>query len=232
MICLTCGGEQEFQDGRCVACGSAPAPEVPMVRCSKCRAGVEKWEKFCGACGAKIPTRADRIRSVQHNRDRQETEDKLNRGRRWMLIVAVLTLFASIFSYFSGTSNLEKRRRGAESEFSGMTPAERDAQLKEEIGMTWEEALAHDRGQVLLQTTVLVTLGVVYLGLWWWAQRNAFAAALTALLLFGTVQFISFLMEPASVFRGIIIKIPIFIALSTAVSAGYRQRAQRRGRPA
>jgi len=227
VICPECRTEQEFADGRCAGCGAAGA-----VRCPKCRGWVAKGEKFCSACGAKIPTRADRMRAVQQNRDRQETEDKVNRGRRWMLIVAILTLLASVISHFSGMSNLEKRRREAESEFSGMTPAERDAQLKEEIGMTWEEALADERGQVLLQTTVLVALGVVYLGLWWWAQKNAFAAALTALLLFGTVQFISFLMEPASVFRGLIIKIPIVLALSTAVSAGYRQRTLRRGRPA
>jgi hypothetical protein len=227
VICPECRTEQDFADGRCAGCGAAGA-----VRCPKCRGWVAKGEKFCSACGAKIPTHADRLRAVQRNRDRQETEDKVNRGRRWMLIVAVLTLFASVFSYFSGMSNLEKRRREMETEFRGMTPAERDAQLKEDIGMTWEEELAQGRGEVLLQTTILVVLGAAYLGLWWWAQKNAFAAALTALLLFATVQFISFLMEPASVFRGIIIKIPIVMALSTAVSAGYRQRAQRRGRPA
>lgn len=232
MTCPTCGGERELQGGRCVACGGATEPEAPKVRCPKCRGAVDKGEKFCAKCGAKIPTRADRIRAVQRSRERQETDDKVNRGRRWMLIVAVFTVLAGVFSYFSGMSELDKQRREGEAAFSGMTPAERDARLKEEIGMGWEEALANDRGMVRFQTAALVALGAIYVGLWWWAQTNAFAAALTALLLFATVQLVSLLMDPASLVKGILIKILIFAALSTAVSAGYRQRAQRRRRVA
>jgi ribosomal protein L40E len=33
---------------------------------------VEKGEKFCEKCGAKIPTRADRIRAVHRSKERQE----------------------------------------------------------------------------------------------------------------------------------------------------------------
>ena len=223
----TLGADQEFADGRCAGCGAASA-----VRCPKCRGWVAKGEKFCSACGAKIPTRADRIRAANRSRERQETQHNVNRGRRWMLIVAVLTLFGGAFSYFAGMSDVDKQLRDAEASFSGMTPVERDAQLKQEMGMTWQEVVDHDRGMVTFQMVVLVTLGVIYVGLWWWAQTNAFAAALIALLLFVTVMLVSALIDPVSLVKGIIIKVVIIAALSSAVSSGYRQRAQVRRRAA
>lgn len=226
MICPDCKTEQEFADGRCAGCGAASA-----VRCPKCRGWVVKGERFCSDCGAKIPSRADRIRAANRNRERQETQSNVNRGRRWMLIVAVLTLFGGVFSYFAGMSDVDKQLRDAEAAFSGMTPAERDAQLKQEMGMTWQEVVDHDRGMVTFQMVVLVALGVIYIGLWWWAQTNAFAAALIALLLFVTVMLVSALIDPVSLVKGIIIKVIIVAALSSAVSAGYRQRlAQQRRR--
>jgi uncharacterized membrane protein YiaA len=225
VLCPDCNTEQEFADGRCAGCGAASA-----VRCPKCRGWVAKGEKFCSACGAKIPTRADRIRAANRNRERQETQHNVNRGRRWMLVVAVLTLFGGVFSYFAGMSDVDKQLREAEAAFSGMTPVERDAQLKKEVGMTWQEVVDHDRGMVTFQMAVLVALGVIYIGLWWWAQTNAFAAALIALLLFVTVMLVSALIDPVSLVKGIIIKIVIIGALSSAVSSGYRQRAQQRRR--
>jgi hypothetical protein len=145
-----------------------------------------------------------------------------------MLIVAVLTLFGGIFSYFSGMSDVDKTLREAETAFAGMTPAERDARLKESMGMTWPEVVEHDRGMVRFQAVVLGTLGAVFLGLWWWAQSNPFAAALTALLLFVTVMLVNAMVDPASLLRGIIVKIAVVVALFSAVSAGYRERARRR----
>ncbi|HVR84928.1 MAG TPA: hypothetical protein VMU54_11500, partial [Planctomycetota bacterium] len=102
MICSNCATEQEFVDGRCATCGTAPEPAPSGVRCSKCRGWVTKGEKFCGACGAKVLSRADRIRAAHRSRERQATLQNVNRGRRWMLIVAVLTLFGAAFSYFAG----------------------------------------------------------------------------------------------------------------------------------
>jgi hypothetical protein len=227
VICPECRTEQDFADGRCAACGAASA-----VRCPKCRGWVAKGEKFCSACGAKIPSRADRIRAAHRSKERQETQQNVNRGRRWMLIVAVLTLFGGVFSYFSGTSEVDKKLREAEASFKGVTPAERDAQLKEEMGMTWQEVVDRAHGLVTMEAAALAGLGVIYMGLWWWAQTNAFAAALIALLLYVSWMLVAALINPASLLMGIIVKVVIIAALSSAVSAGYRQRALGRRRVA
>jgi len=86
------------------------------------------------------------------------------------------------------------------------------------------------RGAARLEAVILGTLGVVFFGLWWWAQTNAFAAALTALLLFATVLLVQALIEPKSLVSGLIVKGVIMVALFSAVSAGHRERAYARRR--
>jgi len=235
VTCTACGKDQGFSEGRCLACGGpapavAPAPAGPLIRCPKCRAAVEKSEKFCAKCGAKIPTRADRMRAMNRKRERAENQQKVNRGRRWMLIVAVLTLFAGLYTYFWGMSEVDKEVREAEGSFLGMTPAERDAQVKATSGITWPELIEKARGTVRLQAGILGGLGAAFVGLWWWAQTNPFAAALTALLMYLTAQVIGAMVEPESLLKGIIIKIVIVVALFSAFSAGHRERAYSRRR--
>jgi len=210
----------------------APLPAAPLVRCPKCRAGVEKTEKYCAKCGAKIPTRGDRIRIMNRKRERAENQQKVNRGRRWMLIVAVLTLFQAVFLYFSGMSEIDKAVREAEHSDLGLTPAERDAEIKATTGMTWAELIEQSRGSVRLMAGIAGVLGAAFVGLWWWAQTNPFAAALTALLMYVTSQVIGGMMEPESFLKGFIIKIFIVVALFSAVSAGHRERAYARRRRA
>jgi hypothetical protein len=191
---------------------------------------VEESEKYCAKCGAKIPTRADRIRIMNRKRERQDNQQKVNRGRRWMLIVAVLTLFAALYSYFWGMSEVDKQIREAELSFVGMTPAERDAQVRTTSGISWPELVEKTRGTVRLQAGILGVLGAAFIGLWWWAQTNPFAAALTALLMYLTAQVIGAMVEPESLLKGIVIKIVIVVALFSAVSAGHRERAYSRRR--
>ncbi|HVR83375.1 MAG TPA: hypothetical protein VMU54_03630, partial [Planctomycetota bacterium] len=121
---------------------------------------------------------------------------------------------------------LDKQIHEAEAGFIGMTPAERDAALRKQSGMSWQELVEHDRGQVIFQSVVLVALGAIFLGLWWWAQTNAFAAALIALLLYISALAVGAIVDPTSLLKGIVIKGVIVVALFSAVSAGYRQRVQ------
>lgn len=225
MTCPACASDRGFQDGVCLACGAA-APAT--VRCPKCRAEVLKSEKFCDHCGAKIPTRADRARMLHRQRERQDNQQKISRGRRWMLIVAVLTVFGGVFTYFSGKSEVEKEIASTERELEGMTPAERDAQFKASIGMTWQEAVEHDRGMVAFQSGSMIVLGLVFFGLWWWAQSNAFAAALTALLLYFTFLLVGALIDPSSLLKGLIVKGLVVVALFSAMSAAHRERSVKR----
>ena len=218
-------------DGRCTSCGSAEPPPGPTVRCPKCRASVQKGTKYCEQCGAKIPTRADRIRAMNRSRERQDNLKNVNRGRVIILVVAVFTLLAAGISYFSGMSDVEQEIREADRAFAGMSSAERDEQMKETTGMTWQEAVDQDRGRVKLQGAIMAALAVIFLALWWWAQTNPFGAALSALLLYVTVTLIGAMVDPASLLQGIIIKVIIIVALVKSIQAAMAYEQERSALP-
>lgn len=73
-------------------------------------------------------------------------------------------------------------------------------------------------------------LCAIHLGLWVWAKTAPFPAAVVALVLFVTVQAINAVVEPSSMYKGLLIKVLFLVALIRAVKAGseaQRLRAQR-----
>lgn len=66
---------------------------------------------------------------------------------------------------------------------------------------------------------------VIHIGLFFWAKKAPFAAAVVALCLFITVHLINAIIDPTSIYQGIIIKILFLVVLIKAVSAG--QQANR-----
>lgn len=74
--------------------------------------------------------------------------------------------------------------------------------------------------------TLLVNLVicVIYLILAVWSSRNPFAAILTALLIYLTIQLINVMTIPGSLFSGIIIKIVIIAAFVKGIRAALEAR--------
>jgi hypothetical protein len=188
---------------------------------------MEPDEKFCSKCGHKILSRAERFRAVQRQVERAKVQIKVNRGRSWILIVACVTLLGGLFTYFMQRQEVEKQIHAAEVVFGGLSEEERDEQLKEAGGMSWEQMVDHERGMVTFLLVGNLILSASYFGLWWWAQKNPFAAALIALLLFITAILISAAIDPTTVLKGFILKAFVVIALLGAVSGAYSQRTMR-----
>lgn len=84
--------------------------------------------------------------------------------------------------------------------------------------------------KILLATNF--ALFAIHIGLWFWAKTAPFAAAVVALALFLTVHLVNAIIEPASLVRGILIKILFLIALAQAISAGLEVRRLRTTRKA
>jgi hypothetical protein len=97
--------------------------------------------------------------------------------------------------------------------------------MKVQTGMTYQEALDHDRGQINLQLYVNIALGVVYLGLWWWARKNPLVATVSALLLFVTVIAVNAFVDAKTLGQGLLIKIAVLSVLGGAVGAALKARA-------
>lgn len=196
--------------------------------CPKCQAPMEASESFCAACGAQVRRSEEQNRQLK-SRWRGAVEksrfgQEVSKGRGWILAVSILTLIGGLVFFGLERSRVEKDIREAEAEFAGMDSKERDAAIKAETGMTWQELVDRDRGNVMFNLVTNLALTVIYFGLWLWAKRNAFAAALTALIFFITVMLIHAVVDPTTIVKGILIKILVIVGLIGAISAAYKQR--------
>jgi cytochrome bd-type quinol oxidase subunit 2 len=198
------------------------------MNCPECGSAIAEGENFCARCGHRVGTSPEEPEEAavraQALREGGRQLEAARKGRRYILAVAILTLVSGVVIYMVQKSQVEAQIRNAEAAMAGIDPEERDRVMKERIGMTWAEAVEYDRRMVVANLVVNLVLTAVYFGLWIWARRNAFAAALSALLIFLTVVVVSAIVEPKTLYQGILIKIIVVGGLLTAVSAGYRAR--------
>jgi hypothetical protein len=196
------------------------------MTCPKCNSAVSSDERFCTACGGEIaesPATGNKPLSpptvVQ-----LESNPAHRSARRWLLAISILTLISGIVMFLIQLHALDKDLHEAEIATSHLTPAERDELFKQEIGMTFQEAVDHDRGTLTLHLVVNIVLSCIYFGLWIWAKKNPYMAALIALILFLTVIVVSAVLEPKSLVQGILVKVLFVSALGKAVKAGAEAR--------
>jgi hypothetical protein len=71
-----------------------------------------------------------------------------------------------------------------------------------------------------------VVLGLVFLGLWWYASKNPLVATLVALVLFGTLIVVDGIVVPGSLLSPIamLLRVLLIVSLVTGVRAARRQR--------
>lgn len=74
---------------------------------------------------------------------------------------------------------------------------------------------------------VHLALAAIQGGLWYWAKRATFAAAVASLALYGTLILVEAVLEPASLMRGWLIKAFFITALVKAIKAGLAARRMR-----
>ena len=77
---------------------------------------------------------------------------------------------------------------------------------------------------------VNVALGLIHLGLFFWAKTQPLAAAVVALGLFITVNAINAIDDPSTLAQGICLKVLFVVVLSGAIKAGLSARRLRLGR--
>jgi hypothetical protein len=194
---------------------------------------VAAGEKFCAACGtgiavidgAAVPQdRPPQPASAVVGMDGWERDARIGRARKWLMAISINTLISGFGFYAINKSEVEKQIRQAELQIANIDPVTRDELMKQQTGMTWEEAKAHDRGQVNLLLFVNIGLAIVYLGMWFWARRNPLAATVIALLLFITVIVVNSVYDPKTLAQGVLVKIFFIAALAKAISAAQEER--------
>jgi hypothetical protein len=193
------------------------------VRCPQCAAAAKPGERFCATCGAGLGSGTS-LQSPEPARLDLDGLRKITAARKWLLAISILTLASGLVLFALQRGEVEKQIRAAEAQTAHIDPATRDALLKEKTGMTWAQAVRHDRGQVNLLLGVNLALAVVYLGLFFWARRNALAATVIALILFITVIGVSAVFDPKTLVMGIPIKVLFVAALLAAIGSAQRER--------
>lgn len=209
--------------------------EGGVVRCPGCQAEVAAGERFCTVCGA--DGTAPRVFSsvppagpgpselyALHDPARGERAKKIGAARKWLFALSVLTLLAGIAMYFVGKQKVEEEIATAQQQTAEIAPEERDRLMKQEVGMTFQEAIDHDRGQVTMLLVINLGLAALYFALALWSRRNPLTASVVALLLFLTVTIASGVIEPKSLAQGAIVKIFVILALSKAITAASAER--------
>ncbi|MEZ4444934.1 MAG: hypothetical protein R3B72_38025 [Polyangiaceae bacterium] len=101
-------------------------------------------------------------------------------------------------------------------------------------GRTWIGAIAilYVLGGVVLylmneEISVLVVnfvLAAIQAGLWLWSKRSLLPAAITALVLYVSIQLLNAVLEPESIARGMLVKVLFLLALGRAIQAGLEAR--------
>ena len=198
--------------------------------CPHCQAAVTVDEKFCAACGRAL-TRGVSGKLIVSDPpagpppvQSYENAAKIGKARKWLFAIALLTMLTGVIFYFIQKSEVEKQIDQARIQVAGIPPDELDERFKAATGMTWQEAIDHDRGMVNMLLAVNLALGALYLVLWWWAKRKPLPAAVIALLLFITTHVINAVMQPESIYQGILVKILFTLALVRAITAANEER--------
>ena len=197
------------------------------LTCAKCGAPSSPEETFCAKCGFQVQASSSDRRDIGARiglkHEKQTHQQRVRSGRTTILVVAVLTVLASVVIYFVGMSPINEARAQVNSvrNSENVDPASVvDADAKN------NKAAA----TITLIAGVNLVLGLIYFGLWFWAKSRPLPAVLAALILYVTVWIGSAVIDPASAASGFIMKIIIIAFLIKSIdSARKYQRMQEHG---
>ena len=170
-----------------------------MPACPKCNAPLMEGQAFCESCGEQLKAGVERREAIPSSgAEISDQHRKHVRSARFaIMFVAVVTIGVSIFFWFK-----------LQGEIEDIPAALIDAGLEKIIAFQ----------KVAIASTFF--LGLVFIGLFFWAKKNPFGASLTALIIYATSILVQAGIEPSSRVKGIIIKIIIILALVRGVQAG------------
>lgn len=133
-----------------------------------------------------------RLRSAQ---SRSAAEQQLLSGRDWILVAAIVQLFASLYPLYGWINYI---LLDIASRHAGLHPA--------------------------LMFGITLLLSVLLLALWSWARYAPFRAAVAAVIVYLAIQGGLGLVEPHFLVSGAIVKSAVLLGLLQSVRTGYLRR--------
>ena len=139
--------------------------------------------------------------------------DRVRRGAIWILVIGLMQI---LFGGFLG-AQLAGEADHALANFAGAEPTE----VVVLEGTEWTVAdLRTQLERERLQAYVTpIGLGVLFIGLFFWARRSPLPALITALALFVGVHILAAVIDPSTLVQGVFVKVLFVAALIVAIKA-------------
>jgi ABC-type Fe3+-siderophore transport system permease subunit len=167
-----------------------------MIICNNCQSEQFLGQKYCTNCGKPLigETKKTSPAFSSGSSPGSRGDDKYGKHIKWaryaILFVAVLTIVAAGLQWYNLKIEEEYTNYGFYTMHDYAVDARNQAQIR-----------------------IVFFLGMVFLGLFFWAKSRPFAATLTALILYLTNLIVSFGINPKSLIDGLWLKIIIIAAL-------------------
>lgn len=205
----------------CATCGSTSAEKKRHFErgtCESCGARVGTDDEFCEGCGEAVTDRAregafarSNDEMFERNQQLSSTAAKVGKASRMIGLLAVLFALSGTIMWLL----TRDQARIALMRLSSLAADERvTVEGKEYTVAALRRQLEGEPTQVLV---VNLVLAAIMLALYVWSRRSPLPAIATALAVFIGVNFISFLVEPVSLFQGIIVKALAIAALTVGL---------------
>ena len=203
------------------------------VPCSACGKPVYKADEFCEACGQRVDDttkaiiqaaiedkrRAREARAMEAERLAEQSRPKVRKAARMILVLAGLFFLGGVLQSMVARGNTEKALANlAGLDASATVPIDG---VEYNVGELREQV----EGEPTMVLAVNWTLTAIFVGLYFWALRAPFPAIVTAFAVFVVVHFVNFLLDPATIFQGIFIKIIGVAILAAGIQAALAIRA-------
>lgn len=174
-----------------------------MTSCPKCHAAVKEDQTFCEACGVPLKEGAVRKETSSAPADLipPKHQKQIREARLAILLVAILTIGVAIFYWFQLQSEMAKVNSNPDL-------------------FLIEKAVTAAKAAIF--GTLIV--GLLFIGLFFWAKKNPFGASLIALIIYITNLVVAAAIDPETIPKGILLKVIIILVLGRGVQTGLAHR--------
>lgn len=206
---------------------------VVTVECPECGAEVDASETYCSGCGTEISEdtreaiehegeRQERIASGRERRSRRHSAQRKEKIASSAKILIALSIIFALFGTFMGI----RAQGDAKDAHANLAGYEATDELELD-GTTWTvgELRAAVDQEVLAIFLTNYFLAAVMLGIYFWARKAPLPALITGFGVFLSVHVLNAIIEPASIGKGILVKVFFTVAFIGGIKAALAHRA-------
>ena len=176
------------------------------VTCPACTAPLEAGAVFCARCGAPVSA------------EPRAVPPRVRKASRWLLALSI------IFVLFGTGYGLYARSQAADAHEVLAGHPESDTLTVEGTTYTVGELRKQIDREVWWTFGANYFLALVMLGLYFWSRRAPFPAMVTGLCVYLAVIVLNAVLDPKTLYQGIVIKILFISAIVAGIKAALEER--------